>query len=152
MNDRNIAEEWFKNNRPDFYELRKKLYEREMQVKFRPGTVLLYRQDVFHRGTPLKPNKYRVVQNLVYRKKEAEWIPSWNKGFTKALYGWNKFNRFFAEEIIAKSSVDQRCVLGFPEPGHSYWNPVTIEAVAARYSMFGFDKTPYEEALNKVEN
>jgi hypothetical protein len=45
-------------NRPDMYEFRKKLYEREMMAKFSRGTVLLYRHDVFHRGTPVKAKKY----------------------------------------------------------------------------------------------
>ena len=133
--------------RPDFYEFRKKLYEREIPVKFSKGTVLLYRHDIFHRGTAVKPNKSRLVQNLVYRRSDVEWITTWNQGFARSMYGDGE--KFKMEEIIGKSNPDQRCVLGFPAPGHRYWNQVTLNAVCARYNIFGFDKTPYEEALNK---
>jgi hypothetical protein len=136
-----------KENRPDYYEFRKKLYEREVPVKFKKGTVLLYRHDVFHRGTPIKPGQFRVVQNLVYRKKECEWVHTWNAGFARKMY--YSCDRFISEPIIGKASVDQRCVLGFPEPGHSYWNAITLKATVARYEAFGFDKTPYEQALKK---
>ena len=55
------------------YEFRKKLYDREVLVKYSKGTVLLYRHDVFHRGTPVNANQKRLVQNLVYRRSEATW-------------------------------------------------------------------------------
>ena len=55
--------------------------------------------------------------------------------------------KFPIETIIAKSSPEQRCVLGFPAPDHPYWNPITLNAVCARYEIFGFDKTPYENAI-----
>jgi len=135
-----------KDNKPEMYEFRKKLYEREMLVKFTRGTVLLYRHDVFHRGTPVNTNKYRIVQNLVYRRSDVVWITTWSQGFARSMYGDGK--RFVPESIIGKSTPEQRCVLGFPAPGHRYWNQVTLDAVCARYELFGFDKTPYEVALN----
>ena len=49
----------------------------------------------------------------------------------------------FMERLIASASLDQRAVLGFPQPGSSYWCDETIEAVQARYGAFGFDPTPY---------
>jgi hypothetical protein len=51
------------------------------------------------------------------------------------------------ERLIAKASVEQRCVLGFPRPGHSYWTQETIAAVQARYGSLGIDMTPYAHAL-----
>lgn len=53
------------------------------------------------------------------------------------------------ENLIAKASVEQRCILGFPKPGHSYWTPMTIAAVAARYEALGMDMTPYVKAINQ---
>ena len=149
INDRNACEKWMQTNKPEMYEFRKKLYEREVPVKFRPGSVLLYRHDVFHRGTPVKPNQYRIVQNLVYRRSDAEWITTWNQGFARSMYGDGQ--KFITEIIIGKSTPDQRCVLGFPAPGHRYWNRITLDAVCARYDVFGFDKTPYEKALVESE-
>jgi len=49
----------------------------------------------------------------------------------------------FMERLIASASLDQRAVLGFPQPGSSYWCDETIEAVQARYGAFGFAPTPY---------
>ncbi len=138
-----------KENKPEMYEFRKKLYEREIPVKFTRGTVLLYRHDVFHRGTPVKPQKFRIVQNLIYRKSDAEWITNWNQGFARCMYGNGQ--KFITETIIGKSSPEQRCVLGFPAPDHRYWNRVTLNAVCARYEMFGFDKKPYEDVINERE-
>jgi hypothetical protein len=141
-----------KENKPEMYEFRKKLYEREIPVKFTRGTVLLYRHDVFHRGTPVKPKQFRIAQNLVYRRSDVEWINTWNQGFARSMYGWRGDGKtFMTENIIAKSSPEQRCVLGFPAPEHLYWNHITLNAVCARYDIFGFDKTPYEEAIAKRE-
>jgi hypothetical protein len=39
--------------------------------------------------------------------------------------------------------LNQRAVLGFPQPGSPYWCEETLQAVEARYGMFGFDITPY---------
>ena len=55
------------------------------------------------------------------------------------------------ERLIAQASVEQRCVLGFPKPGHAYWTRDTIEAVAARYGPFGIEMAPYLEALERAE-
>jgi predicted 2-oxoglutarate/Fe(II)-dependent dioxygenase YbiX len=60
------------SNHPDFYALRQKLYAREHRVKFRPGTVLLYRHDIWHRGTPVNHGKLRIVANLGYKRADAE--------------------------------------------------------------------------------
>ncbi|MEE2674241.1 MAG: hypothetical protein VX466_10620, partial [Myxococcota bacterium] len=43
-------------------------------------------------------------------------------------------------------SVEQRCVLGFPEPGHAYWTRGTLDGVRARLEPWGMEIAPYEEA------
>ena len=53
INDRKSCEEYFKEKDPEMYEFRQKLYEREVQAQFKPGTILLYRHDVWHRGSPI---------------------------------------------------------------------------------------------------
>lgn len=55
INDRESAESYLADTRPELAEFRRQLYEREHLVDFRPGTVLLYRHDTWHRGTPLAP-------------------------------------------------------------------------------------------------
>lgn len=51
------------------------------------------------------------------------------------------------ENLIAKATVEQRNCLGFPCPGHKYWNNYTIAAVRARYEQLGMDMTEYEQAI-----
>ena len=53
------------------------------------------------------------------------------------------------ERLIATASVEQRCVLGFPAPGHDYWSAETIAAVEARYAALGIDMSPYRQALRR---
>jgi hypothetical protein len=150
INDRYICEEWMKENEPDMFKFREKLYERERPVKYNKGTVLLYRHDVWHRGTPVLPGKYRIIQNLVYKRKECEWLTNWNYGWARMNYNTGKnCSDFVMEKIIGKLNYIQRCVLSFPPPGHSYWNETTINAVYSRYKFFGFDKTIYEQKMIK---
>lgn len=47
------------------------------------------------------------------------------------------------ERLIARASLEQRAVLGFPQPGSDYWCAETIAAVEARYGVYGMDMTPY---------
>ncbi len=51
------------------------------------------------------------------------------------------------ERIVANSNTDQRALLGFPAPGDPYWTKEKIDAVEARYGSFGFDASPYRDAL-----
>jgi hypothetical protein len=51
------------------------------------------------------------------------------------------------ERLVARASVEQRCVLGFPAPGHCYWTPETVGAVGAHFGPLGMDMTPYERKL-----
>jgi len=94
---------------------------------------------VWHRGTPLVPGTRRLAHNITFRRAECEWISTLHTGWSWAMYRDDKF----MERLIASASLDQRAVLGFPQPGSSYWCDETIEAVQARYGAFGFDPTPY---------
>ena len=81
LNDRTCAEAYLKENHPASNEFRKKLYEREQYVRYKVGTVLIYRLDLWHRGTPLHPNKDRAVVNLLFKRSEAKHITSWHRGW-----------------------------------------------------------------------
>ena len=52
---------------------------------------------------------------------------------------------FFFERLLAEASVEQRCLLSWPAPGHRYWCEETLAAVARRYGPLGFDAAPYLE-------
>lgn len=139
MNDRAAAEDYFAEQRPHLAEWRQSLYEREQWTQFSPGTVLFYRHDVWHRGTPLLPGAFRLAHNITYRRAECEWISTLHTGWSWAMYRDDKF----MERLVADASLDQRAVLGFPQPGSSYWCDETIAAVQARYGAFGLDMSPY---------
>lgn len=143
VNDRDGAERYFAEMRPALAKWRQGLYAREKVVRFRPGDILLYRHDTWHRGTPVNRGALRLAHNLTYRKASSEWISTLHVGWAWSAYKDNKF----MERLIATCSLAQRAVLGFPQPGADYWCDATIDAVTARYGMFGFDPAPYRDAL-----
>ncbi|MEM7340233.1 MAG: hypothetical protein AAF467_16365 [Actinomycetota bacterium] len=143
INDKVSAEAHVAEHRPDLVPLRAALYEREVHTDYRPGTVLLYRHDTWHRGTPLRPGTMRLAHNLTFRLAEATWIDTLHKGWAWGMYRPDQST----ERLVATATLDQRAVLGFPQPGDFYWCEQTVDAVAARYGPFGFDPQPYRAAL-----
>jgi len=141
FNDRQTVEKWFKQNDPNAYEMRQLLYEREQVVQFKPGTILFYRHDIWHRGTPVAPGKLRRVHNLAWRRADARGWSNWNEGWARQSYYGN------VEALIGRSTPLQRSLLDFPLPGDSYWTKGKIDNVAARYEAYGFDASPYRAGL-----
>ena len=60
-------------------------------VDFKPGTVLFYRHDLWHRGTPVHFNKTRIVQNIGYKKAGCDWITNWNSGWARSLCNGDQY-------------------------------------------------------------
>ncbi len=107
--------------------LREKCYQREISPTLNKGDVLFYRMDLWHRGTPIKKNKVRYVHNLAWKKKNAEGICIWNKGWTqKMYYGW-------LEKFISNLTDEQRTTLGFPSL--KTLEPEIKQAVMLRYPL-----------------
>ena len=146
INNKKLAEEYLQQVAPDVAEFRAKhLYPREKRVRYRFGTMLFYRQDTWHRGTPLKPGCLRIVVNMTYRKAFAEWISTMHIGWPWAMYQ----EGLPMERLVANATPEQRSIMGFPKPGHTYWTAQKIEGVTARYGKLGFDPKPYIDALKK---
>ena len=117
---------------PETHAFRQRLYAREAAVAYRRGTVLLYRYDTWHRGTPLRAGApVRRVLNLAIARESARWITPWNcevrlapkvtaadataaAGFAKRMY-------FGHAELLANATVEQRTALGVPPPRDRYW-------------------------------
>jgi len=146
FNDRTTVENWFKENNRNVYELRQQLYEREQVVQFKPGTILFYRHDLWHRGRPLVAGKLRRVHNLAWKRADARGVCHWNEGFARKSYYGN------VESIIGRSTPLQRSVLDFPLPGDDYWSLEKLKNVEARFSYFGFDASVYLEKLETKSN
>ncbi len=143
INDRQRAEAHLAEVAPEVAAFRAEhLYPREVRARYRPGTLLLYRHDTWHRGTPLRTGARRLALNLTYRLAEAGWVSVLHPGWAWAMYRRSGV----MERLIAEATVDQRCVLGFPAPGHPYWTPETLCAVEARFGAYGFDVAPYRDA------
>ena len=138
-NDKDSIEKILEKDYPDVYNFRKELYKKEKVVHYKPGTILFYRHDIWHRGTPVNLGQVRRVINLAYRRESCDWLTTWNPGWARNMYD----KTFYLEKLITKSSVKQRNILGFPKPGHKYWNKNTLNAVDKRYKPLGFDISPY---------
>jgi hypothetical protein len=140
LNDRDSAEAFLETEAPEVARFRAEhLYPREVRARYRVGTVLFYRHDTWHRGTPLDAGSQRLAQNLTFRKAGHDWVSTLHTGWAWSMYQRTRL----MEQLIAGASVDQRCVLGFPAPDDPYWNADTVAAVEARYGPLGFDATPY---------
>ena len=144
INDRTLAEGYLNDHYPEVAAFRKALYDREVGITFKIGTLLVYRHDLWHRGTPLLPTSTRYVQNIVYKLPHCHWLHNWNQGAAKYIYEKKKY----VERLIAQLDVNQRSCLGIPLPGHVYWTKLTIAAVEKRYGCFGMDMSPYLQALS----
>ena len=144
QNDRAATEDALRKDFPEMARFREEhLYAREVEARYRMGTVLFYRHDTWHRGRPLREGTRRLAQNMTFRKASSEWVSVLQPGWAWAMYRPSQV----MEKLIANASVEQRCVLGFPAPGHSYWTRDTVDAVGARYGPLGMDMTPYERDL-----
>jgi hypothetical protein len=126
-NDRSHAEAYMREKDPHGWMLRQLLYERELQLSPEAGSVLWYRHDVWHRGTPVKKGAVRYVVNMAWRRADAPGICCWNAGFSRRLY------EPFMRRLVASLDGNQLRSLGFPPRDHSYWNAQTREAVRLRY-------------------
>ena len=142
-NDKDLAEQYIASEDPAMALFRAKLYARQVHAKYSLGTVLFYRHDTWHRGTPITPNTLRLVMNVTIRRADCEHISTLHRAWCWSMYS----SDMFLEKFIATCSVAQRTLLGFPKPGHRYWTPNTVVAVAARYQVIGMDMRPYIEAL-----
>ena len=134
VNDRDKAEAMVKSVSEESFKIRQEAYAREIHTCPKPGDVLLYRLDVWHRGTPVKAGTVRYVHNLLWTLPDAAGMCTWNAGYTIPMYyGW-------LEKFIATLEPIQLLSLGFPPRKHPYWNKHTIEGVKMRYGNETVDR------------
>ena len=140
INDRAAAEAFLKQRAPATHAFREALYAREKLVDYFVGTVLFYRLDVWHRGTPLLPDRSRIVMNLVFKRKStAPHLTSWHVGFARNAYNSSLAVRPFPpergrfESLLETLTEEQREAVGFPSRSDAWWTPQTRMAVQMRY-------------------
>ncbi|MBV9330171.1 MAG: phytanoyl-CoA dioxygenase family protein, partial [Alphaproteobacteria bacterium] len=97
------------------------------------GSLLVYGADVVHRGSEMSlAGGGRFFFNLAYRTAGADWVGA-NPWPRKGMAHWTP--------LVERASVRQLEVLGFPPPGHDYWNAETLKGCAERYP--GLDLSPW---------
>lgn len=118
------------------------LYELEVAAVGRRGSLLAYRSDVWHRGIDIAPGRERHVLVIAYKPAGADWI-----GFDAhpPLVNSPDLGVF-----VEASSPEELALLGIPRPGHPYWTPSTVEAMAEIYP--GLDLSPWRERLTRGNN
>jgi ectoine hydroxylase-related dioxygenase (phytanoyl-CoA dioxygenase family) len=102
------------------------LDEHEVAAEGPMGSVLAYSADTVHRGSAMtEVGAGRFFFNLAYRQADAHWTgaqPWPRRGIEPAVAQW-----------IQALDVRQLCAIGFPPPGHDYWDAATLAATAERY-------------------
>ncbi len=112
-------------------------YKGEKPIRYRTGTCVLYRLDAWHRGTPVAINRVRYTHHRGWRKRQADWV-SW-QGLAPRM-------ALLPNRYLEELSVEQRAVLGFPEPGDPYWTEETVDSVGRRYP--GMNMSPYQHKIS----
>ncbi len=114
------------------------LVDVEVPVVGPAGSVLLYRTDVFHRASGFtEPGRSRFTLLLDFQARPPGGGPSW-----AGKVAWpNHATLRPWQEFLARLSVRERDLFGFPKPGDPYWNEQTLCDVGARYP--GMDMEPY---------
>jgi ectoine hydroxylase-related dioxygenase (phytanoyl-CoA dioxygenase family) len=111
-------------------------FDKEVSVEGPAGSLMVYKTDVFHRGSNFTaPNRSRFAILTDFKTRAWRWQGklAWPDHSEKNVW----------DEAIAKMSVRQRDLFGFPPPGSEYWNAQTLRDVQTRYP--DLDMTPYRE-------
>jgi ectoine hydroxylase-related dioxygenase (phytanoyl-CoA dioxygenase family) len=110
------------------------LYKAEKPVLLKAGGLLIFGMRTFHRASAMTADfGVRFSHHLVYRAARYSF---------QGYHQWSQLGeRKELAAFIEKTTPRQREVLGFPPPGHEYWNDETRAAVALRYPKM--DMKPY---------
>jgi hypothetical protein len=125
--DRSLNEVWYPNDAPE-------LYAREVPAIGGRGSLLAYRNDVFHRAVDLtEPGGARFLLNVSYKMANAGWIGyhSWQSRATYPF--WTTF--------VESATPRELELFGFPPPGDPVWDDALLDATAVRYPRL--DLTPW---------
>jgi hypothetical protein len=111
-----------------------KLYENEKPVLAQAGDLLIFSMRTWHRASDIAADfGARFSHHFVWR------------AAAHAFQGYHQWSQMGENEdlqrFIAATTPRQREVLGFPPPGHAYWNDETLAATAMRYPKM--DLKPY---------
>jgi hypothetical protein len=113
-------------------------FDKEVSIEGPAGSLMVYKTDVFHRGSNFtEPQRARFAILTDFKTRQWRWQGklAWPDHAEKTVW----------DEAMAKMSVRQRDLFGFPPPGSDYWNAQTLRDVQMRYPQM--DLSPYHEAV-----
>ncbi|KAB7644833.1 hypothetical protein [Polymorphobacter fuscus] len=114
------------------------LVAHEVALTGSAGTLILYRTDVFHRGSNFTDAEAaRFILMADFKRRGRPWTGKMAWPDQAIRPGW--------ATALAAMTVRQRDLFGFPPPGSDYWTAETLAGTAARYP--DMDMTPYAEAI-----
>ncbi len=118
-----------------------RFFEDEVAVTGPAGSILIYKTDVFHRGSDFKaPGRSRFVMPVDFKKRGWRWQGKLAWPDRAEYDGW--------KEAMVRMTPRQRDLFGWPPAGDPYWNAQTLSDVALRYP--GIDLSPYGAAAAKT--
>jgi len=112
-------------------------FDDEVAVTGPAGSILIYKTDVFHRGSNfMAPGRSRFVMPVDFKPRGWRWQGklAWPDHATSQ--NW--------KDAMCAMTPRQRDVFGWPPAGDPYWNAQTLADVGLRYP--GLDLSPYAEA------
>ncbi len=116
------------------------IYAREHSACGVRGSLMAYRNDVFHRGVDItKPSGARFMFNVSFKVAGLDWVGYHSVQSNATHPGWTQF--------VEESTPRDLELFGFPPPGHPVWTPSLIEATELRYPKL--DLEPWRLALRQ---
>ena len=110
------------------------MFEDEVAVTGAAGSILIYKTDVFHRGSDFKaPGRSRFVMPVDFKKRGWRWQ-------NKMAWADHATTQHWKDAMI-NMTPRQRDLFNWPPPGDPYWNAQTLSDVGLRYP--GIDLSPY---------
>jgi ectoine hydroxylase-related dioxygenase (phytanoyl-CoA dioxygenase family) len=117
------------------------LFEHEVAITGPAGTLMIYKTDVFHRGSNFsEPGRARFA--MLVDMQQRGW--RWNGKMSWPHHAGNKA----MVDAMVQMTPRQRDLFGWPPPGSEYWNAQTLSDVAGRYP--GMDMGPYGGATRQT--
>jgi ectoine hydroxylase-related dioxygenase (phytanoyl-CoA dioxygenase family) len=112
------------------------MFDREVAITAPAGSLMIYKTDVFHRGSDFAaPGRSRFAMLIDFTRRGWRW---------NGKMSWpDRAGRPAMAEALSKMTPRQRDLFGWPPPGSEYWNEQTLRDVAARYPEM--DMAPYRD-------
>ena len=113
------------------------LYAAELPAPGVRGSLLAYRNDVFHRGVDVDdPRGARFLLALAFKVAGIEWIGYDSYQSRSTSPDWVKF--------VEGSTPRELELFGFPPPGHPVWDATLLDVTAGVYPAL--DLAPWRDA------